>query len=95
MVISYSVIEFCFFDNLRVKTASEAERYSSKKERADKEGKVKPGEGKVSGDHPGCEGGRQQEAEQDQDVAGPPQGLGPRVHLGGNWTPPRVVRADD
>ena len=83
------------FDDLGVKAASKPKSDSSKKEWADKEGEVEPGEGKVSGDHPGCEGGRQQEAEQDQDVAGPSQGLGPRVHLGGNRTPPWVVRADD
>ena len=49
----------------------------------------------MSGDHPGCEGGRQQEAEQDQDVAGPSQGLGPRVHLGGDRAAPGVIGADD
>ena len=49
----------------------------------------------MSGNHPGGEGGRQQETEQNQDVAGPSQSLCPRVHLGRYWPAPRVVRADD
>ena len=82
-------------DDLRVKATSEAKSSSGKKKRADEEGKVEPGEGKVGGEHPGGEGGGQQEDEQHQDVPGPSQRLCSSVDLGGDWTPSRVVRADD
>ena len=84
-----------FDQDLRVKATSEAKSESCKKEGADKEGEVEPGEGEVGSNHPGGEGGRQQEAEQDQDVAGPSQGLCPCVHLSGDWTAAGVIGADN
>ena len=89
------MIGMIYKDDLRVKTTSETKSSNSQQEGADEEGKVQPGESKMGGNHPGGEGGRQQEAEQNQDVAGPSQGLCSCVHLRRYWAAPRVVGTDN